>query len=121
MAQGKLNLKVSKQDFQERINIVEIRIAALVDVIDRYNNAKANLDQFIEEGDSNYQDMVVRIDENIKAAKKAHAALTETKNELQATVDKMENMGNEIGETIKTAAEAAKSTVEAAIKVDAIL
>lgn len=121
MAIGSLNLKVSKRDFEERINIVDIRISALLDVIDRYNNAKSNLDQFIENGDSNYEDMVARIDENIKAAKKAHAALTETKNELQATVDKMENMGAEIGETIKDAAEAAKSTIEAAIKVDAIL
>ena len=121
MALGSLNLRVSKQDFEARIAIVETRIAMLVDVIDRYGRAKENLDQFIESNDNNYQAMIERIDENMKAAKKAHAALTETKNSLQDTVNKMENMGNELKETIVSATEATASTVTAAIKIEAIL
>ena len=121
MALNKLNLYVSRKDFQDRISVVETRIAMLMDVINRYERAKSNLSQFIADGDSNYDSMVEQIDEYIKNAKRAHAALAATKDELQSTVDKMENMGTEIGQTITSAVEATKSTVEAAIKIDAIL
>ena len=121
MALGSLNLKVSKEDFEARISIIEVRMEQLVDVIERYGRAKENLDQFIESADSNYDAMIARIDENIKAAKKAHAALNETKLSLQDTVDKMQNMGNEIKETITAGTDAAASTISAAIKIDSIL
>ena len=121
MALGSLNLRVSKKDFENRISIIETKIAKLVDDIERYGRAKNNQDQFIEGNDSNYQAMLERIDANIKAAKKAHAAQTETKNSLQDTVAKMENMGNEVKETIVSATDATVSTVEAVMKIDAIL
>ena len=121
MALGSLNLRVSKQDFLERINVLEIRMSCLQDVITRYGEAKSNLDQFIESGDDNYQNMIARIDENVMAAKKAWTALQETKASLEKTVDQMEGMSAKIGETIQNATEAAKSTVEAAIKVNSVL
>lgn len=121
MAKGSLNLKVSKGDFENRIQIIEVRMAVLEDVINRYGQAKQNLDQFIESGDSNYEAMCQRIDANVTAAKKAHAALNETKLELQATVDKMEGMSDKVKGTITEAVDATLSTVEMAIKIDSIL
>ena len=121
MALGKLNLRVSKADFEKRIEFINTRMSSLENVVDRYNNAKQNLDQFIENGDSNYEAMCQQIDEYIRNAKKAHAALNATKLELQETVDKMDNMGNEVKETIVSATEATVSAVNAAIKIDAIL
>ena len=121
MALGSLNLKVSKEDFEQRIAVVEVRMAQLQDVIERYGQAKANLDQFIESGDSNYEAMVERIDVNVRAARKAYSALSETKASLQETVNLMDNMGNEIKETIVAGTEATVSTVEAAIKIAALL
>ena len=121
MALGSLNLRVSKQDFETRISIVETKIAMLADVIERYNQAKNNLDQFIEGNDNNYQSMIERIEANVEAAKKAHAALTETKNSLMDTVAKMENMGNEVKETIVSATDAAVSTVSAVLKIESLL
>ena len=121
MALGSLNLRVSKSDFEQRIAVVEGRKAQQMDVVERYNQAKANLDQFIESGDSNYQAMVDRIDANITAAKKSYAALSETKASLQETVNMMEGFGNEVKETITSATEATMSTVGAAIKIAALL
>ena len=121
MALGSLNLKVSKKDFEDRIIVVEGRMSQLMDVVERYNQAKANLDQFIESGDSNFEAMLERIDVNIKAAKKSYAALSETKASLQETVNLMEGLGNEVKETITSATEAATSTVNAAIKVAELL
>lgn len=121
MALGRLNLKVSKSDFEQRIAVVEGRMAQLMDVINRYNQAKVNLDQFIESDDSNYHEMVARIDANIMAAKKSHAALTETKAALQETINLMEGMSSEVKETITSAVEATTSTVNAAIKIAELL
>lgn len=121
MALGSLNLRVSKEDFVKRIELVEMRMNILQDVIERYGRAKENIDQFMESDDSNVDAMLERIDTNVLAAKKAHAALSETKLVLQETVDQMEGMSREVKETVSAATEATKSSVEAAIKISAIL
>lgn len=121
MAKGSLNLKVSKADFERRLQIIETRMSALMDVINRYGTARSNLDQFIENGDDNYQAMIDRIDQNVMAAKKAYAALNSLKLEINTTVTQLDEMSGKVKETITSATEAAKSSVEAAIKVAAIL
>lgn len=121
MAANSMNLKVSKEDFERRINLVQTNMDALNDVIQRYNDAKKNLDQFIENGDSNYEAMVERIEVNITAAKKSYNALKVTKNSLMETVEQMDIMSGNVKETITSAVEATKSTVNAAIKIAEIL
>ena len=121
MALGSLNLKVSQKDFEERIQVIELRMQALADVVSRYESAKKNLDQFIEGNDNNFEDMCKNIDEYIANAKRAHGALNETKMELLKTVEQMGGMSSQIKETITSATEAAKSTLEAAIQVNSIL
>ena len=121
MALGSLNVRVSKEDFVRRIELVEARMNILQDVIERYGRAKQNVDQFMESDDSNVDAMLARIDESVKTAKKAYSALSETKITLQETVNQMEGMSKEVKETITSATEATKSTVEAAIRISSIL
>jgi methyl-accepting chemotaxis protein len=121
MAAGSLNLRVSKEDFEKRIGLIEMRMNILQDVIERYGRAKENIDQFMESDDSNVDAMLERIDQNVVAAKKSHAALNETKLALQQTVDQMSGMSKEVMETLSAGTEAAKSAIEAGIKISAIL
>ena len=121
MALGSLNLRVSKEDFERRIELIDMRMNVLMDVIERYNRAKQNLDQFMESDDSNVEAMLQRIEENVKTARKAHAALNETKLTLQETVNQMEGMGKEVKETIEAASDATASTVEATITIASLL
>ena len=121
MAAGSLNLKVGKKDFVDRIEMINAKMSYLQDVINRYRNAKANLDQFVEEGDSSYQAWIERIDTNIETCGKAYASLQESKASLQTTVDQMEGMSAQIQQTVSSATEAAKSSVSASLKVAAIL
>lgn len=121
MAVGSLNLRVSKSDFEQRINDIQLKMDALSDVVNRYENAKSNLDQFIEGNDSNYEAMVERINKNIIAAKKAYAALNEAKTSLQQTVNQMQDMSGNVDSVIDAATEAASSAINAAIKIDAVL
>ena len=65
--------------------------------------------------------MIENINEHINAAKKSYSALNEMKENLKKTVDQMDSMSGKVAETITSATEAAKSTIEAAFKVNSIL
>ena len=121
MAANKLNLRVSAQDFNERISVIDIRMAVLMDVITEYERARESMGEFIESGDDNYDSMINQIEEHIRTAKAAYNALGDIRAEMDETVQKMGNMGTEIGETITAAIDATKETVEAALKVSALL
>ena len=116
-----VGLIVSKEQFQERIDMCQTQMDKLMDVIEKYGNAKKSLDQFIQNGDVTYELMLERIDENIKAAKKSHAALQQTKLSLQETVSKMETMGTEAQQTVQDAIGAVGSTVNTILKIDDVL
>lgn len=121
MALGQLNLRVKQSDFEERINLIELRMNILADVVSRYEDAKRNLSQFMESEDSNFEAMCQNIDQYIANAKRAHAALNETKAELMRTVQQMGGMSDQVKEVVSSATEAAKNTLEAAITVNSIL
>ncbi len=116
-----LNLRVSKDDFQRCIDTAEDKMAKLMDVIERYNDAKRNLNQFIEEDDANFQKMLERVEQNIRAARTSYNALREQKQALQSVVDKLETMSSKVGQTIDSAIGAAGSIINAAFKVDDVL
>lgn len=122
MADGlSLNLKVSKDDFQARVDAADRGMNKLMDVINKYERAKANLDQFMEEGDTNYYAMIERIDVNINAAKRTYAALQETKMTLEKTIQQMEGMSGNVKNVLEDAKEAAVSTINAGFKIESIL
>ena len=121
MALGSLNLHVSKQDFVTRINLIEDKMKNLEDVITRYGEAKKNLNQFVEEGDSTYESWIERIDTNILNCKKAWTSLQESKDSLQQTVDQMNDMHGQLHEVITSATDAAASVIKATLKVETLL
>ncbi len=121
MALNSLNLRVSKQDFLDRIDTIDEKMNRLADVIQKYRDLKVNLDQFVEPEDDTYQDWCQRIDEHIAAAGKARAALNEAKKSLQTTVDQMDDFGTQVKETVVAGIEATKSTTEAALKIAPLL
>lgn len=116
-----VGLIVSKEEFQDRINACETQMGRLMDVIEKYNNAKKSLDQFIQSGDITYELMLERIDENVRAAKKSYAGLQQTKLALEETVSKMETMGSEAQQTVQDAIGAVGSAVNAVLKIDDVL
>jgi len=116
-----VGLIVSKDEFLTRIDTCETQMGNLMDVIERYNNAKRNLDQFIQGTDITYQLMLDRIDENVKAAKKSYAALKQTKLSLEETVNQMETMGSNAQQTVQDAIGAVGSVVNAALKIEDVL
>ena len=91
------------------------------DLIQRYGQAKNELTQFVEEGDSTYQAWCERIDVNVNACRASKVALEEQKVLLDKTIEEMEGMGGQLRGVLDSAKEAAVSSVKAAIKVEGIL
>ena len=116
-----VGLIVSKEQFQDRINACQTQMDQLMAVIEKYNNAKKSLDQFIQSGDVVYELMLERIDENVKAAKKSYAALQQTKLSLEDTVSKMDTMGTEAKQTVQDAIGAVGSTINTVLKIEDVL
>lgn len=116
-----VGLIVSKEQFQERIQSCQNQMDKLMDVINKYNNAKRSLDQFIQNGDITYELMLERIDENVRAAKKSYAALQKTKLSLEDTVSKMETMGAEAQQTLQDGIGALGSVINTALKIEDVL
>lgn len=116
-----VGLIVSKEDFVQRIGMCGQQMDRLMDVINRYNQAKTSLNQFIQEGDVTYLLMLERIDENVKAAKKSYNALQKTKLSLEETVSKMEDMGEKAQQTVQDAIGAVGSAVNAALQISDVL
>ena len=121
MAIGSLNLRVSKEDFVNRINTISSKMQILQDVINRYGEAKRNLNQFVEEGDSTYESWIERIDTNILNCKKAWSSLQESKQTLEKTVEQMEGMSGQLRQTVADATEAAKNVITTTLKVESML
>ena len=116
-----VGLRVSKEDFLQRIATCEEKMGKLMDVVESYNRAKENLDQFIQSDDIVYTLMLERIDENIKGAKKSYNALKKTKLSLEEVVNNMETMGAEAKETLQAAVGAAGSAINAALQIEDVL
>jgi len=110
-----LNLKVSQQDFEDRITTIGQRMEDISGVIERYNRAKSNLGQFMEEDDSQVQSMIERIDVNVNAARAEYQNLQEVKATLEETVRQMTEMSGKVGTTLESATEAAKETIKTVI------
>ena len=111
----KLEQNVKVEDFRTAKQKVDTQINALQTVIDKYEA------KFVGKTDSSYEQWVAAIDENVKAARKAKAALIATSKSLETTISNMENMSTNIIETISEAGKTVGAVVTTAMKVDALL
>ena len=117
----KLEQNVKVEDFRTAKQKVDTQINALQTVIDKYEAKRNSLDSFVGKTDSSYEQWVAAIDENVKAARKAKAALIATSKSLETTISNMENMSTNIIETISEAGKTVGAVVTTAMKVDALL
>lgn len=113
--------KAGRKDFEAGIQACDAKMDELIAVISEYRDAIQTLDMFIQSEDSTYDLWVQRIQENIRAASKSHAALQATRDNLQETLDKMENMGTNASGLVSDAIDAVGGVIDASIAIDAVM
>lgn len=116
-----LLLKVNKEDYLAKISELDQKLASLRDLLGRYQQLKKDVDMFVEDGDSNYQNMQANVDANIDAVQRAIGITQKSKDTLQKTVDQMDSMSSKTATMMSEAAQTAKSAIQTAIRVDSLL
>lgn len=116
-----LTLIASKSDFEDRIHLLETYLSSLNETLSKYQNLKDRTESFMQGKDSNFEKMQQRVEVNIGAVRKAIRLCEASRNNLQVTVNQMDEATGKIGSLIDTAVDTAKSGIEAAIRVDSLL
>ena len=116
MAAEQLQLHVSQADYEALISELDGHLGELRDVLTEYNNLNNDVVSFVNEGDSNFEDLRANIAANIDAVQRAIGFTQESKDHLKNTLTQMENMSANVGTMMTTAAETAKNAIKTAIK-----
>lgn len=116
-----LLLKVNKEDYLQKIGELDQKINALRDLLGRYQQLKADVNMFVEDGDSNFQKMQENVEANIDAVRRAISITQHSRDTLQKTVDQMDSMSSKTSTMMSQAAQTAKSAISTAIRVNDLL
>ncbi len=116
-----LLLHVNKEDYLQKISELDSKLSALRDLLSRYQNLKSNVTQFVQDSDSNFQQMQQNVEANVEAVRRAIAITEKSKATLQDTVDKMDNMSSKAATMLNEAAGTAVNAVKTAIRVEGLL
>ena len=116
-----LLLHANKSDYLNLIGQLDGKLNELTALLGDYQLLKNNVDSFIQDGDSNYENMKANVEANIDAVRRAIATTQNNRDNLQKTVDQMDEMGGNVTRLIQESTEAAANTIKTAIRVDGLL
>ncbi len=117
---AELLLHAKKEDFVDLINQLDGKFNQLVGLLADYRTLKNDVNVFMRDTDSNFQDMQANVEANIEAVRKALALVQTSKNNLQKTVDQMDESSSNIKNLISEGTEFAKNTIKAAITIEGL-
>lgn len=116
-----LLLHVNKEDYLRKINELDGKLNQLRDLLSRYNTLKSNVNRFVQDRDSNFEQMQANVEANVDAVRRAIAITQKSRESLQKTVDQMEDMGSKTSAMLSEAANAAVNGVKTAIRIEGLL
>ena len=111
-----LTLFASKADFDDLISQIDGKMHVLEGIADEYNALRDNVNSFMNE-DDNVERMKGAVQENVNAVQRAIGAAQITRENLQKTVDEMEQFSTNVGTTLDQAVQTVKSGTEAVFNV----
>ena len=117
---AELLLHAKKEDFVNLIDQLGTKFDTLSGLLGEYQNLRTNVTSFIQDGDTNYQNMLDNVDANIDAVKRAMAITLKSKENLQKTVDQMDDMSGNVSKLMTESAEAAKNVIVNAIRLEGL-
>lgn len=115
-----LLLHAKKEDFVNLINQLDQKFNALVSLLADYKTLKDDVNLFMQDTDSNFQNMQANVEANIDAVRKALALVQKSKDNLQKTVDQMDDMSSNVQNLIQEGTEFTKNAINAAITIEGL-
>lgn len=117
---AELLLHASKEDYLTLIGQLDGKLNDLGNLLTEYHNLKGRVDTFVKDGDSNYQNMLENVENNVDAVRRAIGITQKSRDHLQKTVDQMEDMSTNVSNMMSQTAEAAANTIKTAIRVEGL-
>ncbi len=117
---AELLLHAKKEDYLNLIEQLDGKFNELVGLLADYRTLKNDVNNFVKDSDSNFQAMQENVEANIEAVRKALAFVQTSKNNLQKTVDQMDEASGNINQLIQEGADFAKNTIRAAITLEGL-
>ena len=114
-------LKISKSDYEDKLNLLEGAISELEGVRGEYQTLLGQLADVMESTDDNFDKVEANVLENIRAVKVSIKNAQNARDSVQAAVDAYDELGAQAASTLQSAGEMAKSGIDAAIKTASIL
>lgn len=117
MASGEVRLVVSRESYQNQIELLQGYLNRLDNTISQYQQKETELDSFMTGDDDNYQKMRESVEQNIRTVQKAREMCDASIQMMRQTLQEMESFGENVGRTLDSAFDAAKSGITTAFDV----
>lgn len=121
MAESGFLLKISKQDYQDKISLIEGQMDELNSILGEYNTLMGQLDDVMERTSDDFAKTEENVKQNITAVETSLKNATNARDAVQASLNAYEEFGAQAASTLNTAGEYAVSATKAAIKVASVL
>lgn len=115
-----LLLHANKSDYEALIGQLDGKLNELRSVLSEYQTLKNDVEMFIQDGDSNFENMRANVQANIDAVQRAIGVTQSAKDGLQKTVDQMDEASANISNLMTEAAEFAGNTIKTAIRIEGL-
>ena len=116
MSNVNVSLKVSKASYQSKIEQLNGLLSEVDAKIQRFETLKMNTSKFIDESDSNYDNLIRNIEENIKACRSEREATLASIKMMQDTLSDMDEFVQKSGQVLEDGVEEAKAGFKVAVE-----
>lgn len=121
MAESGFLLKVSKQDYQDKISLIEGQMDELNSILQEYTTLMGQLDDVMERTSDDFARTEENVRQNIDSVNVSLKNATNARDAVQAALNSYEEFGQRAASTLTSAGEAAVSATKAAIKTASVL
>lgn len=121
MAESGFLLKISKQDYQDKISLIEGQMDELNSIISEYNTLMSQLDDVMERTSDDFAKTEQNVKDNIAAVETSLKNATNARDAVQAALNSYEEFGQRAQSTLNAAGSAVVEATKAAIKTASIL
>ena len=117
---AELQLHVNKSDYESLIQQLDGKLNEMFSLLSDYKTLKNDVNSFIEDSDSNFQNMQATVDANIDAVRRAIGITQSSKDSLQKTVDQMDDFSSNVANMMQNTAEAMTNGIKTAIRIEGL-
>ncbi len=121
MAESGFLLKISKQDYQDKVTLIEGQMDELNSILGEYNTLLGQLDDVMERTSDDFAKTEEGVKENIKSVQTSLQNATNARDAVQSSLNAYEELGERAASTLSSAGEAVVSATKAAIKTASVL